>query len=290
VSDAGERGNCVHEIVLGAVGHTPKRVALYATVVAIVLHVGGVALAIGLHDSQPTAARRESRPLVVFEHIVELEPPPVAPPAIEPPPPPPVLEPPRVKAKAKQAEPTPPATPPKVAEAAPPSAPEPPPEQPPSEPPPAAQAAQVVAAAASAQAAPSFTVASGSGSSYAGGTTSAQGSAKQANHTGQVGVGTGTGLSRAQAAQLKTRSPPCGWPDEAEESDLEEAFVTMRVSLHADGSVADVQVLTDPGYGFAKRSEWCARSRMKFEPARDASGAAVAGSTPPLRVRFVREE
>jgi periplasmic protein TonB len=280
----------LHHIVLGAVRSSPRRIVMYACASAAVLHVGGVALAVSL-GSAPEAApkKRASQPLVVFEHVVELEPPAPAVEVAPPPPAAPIVPPPVVrKAKAKAApQPEPPA----------PAAPaEPPPpaepaqaEQPPSEPPPAAQAGQVVAAAATGQA-PSFAIATGSGQHYVGGTSSARGTGSQTNHTGQVGVGNGTGLNRARAAQLQTRNPPCGWPPEAEDSDLEEAFVTVRATIGPDGRASAVEVLSDPGYGFGKRMQWCIRTKMRFEPALDGEGRPVAGSTQPFRVRFVREE
>lgn len=284
----------MHHIVLGAVQHAPRRWALQAAVLAAVLHVGGVALAITL-GSPPAEddTSRSSKPLVVFEHVVDLTPPTpkVEEPPPPPPPPPPVeptRAPPRVKAKAAPApepvaEPSPPAPPPAVPEA-------PPPEQPPSEPPPAAQTGQVVAAAANAVAAPSFAIATGSSQQYAGGTSASNGTGTRANHTGQVGKGDGNGLGRARPAQLQTRNPPCGWPPEAEDSDLEEAFVTVRATIGTDGRATEVEVLADPGSGFGKRMQWCIRTKMKFTPALDADGRPVAGSTPPFRVRFVREE
>lgn len=301
MSEAPESGGRVHDIVLGtSTGGARSRVALYALSMAGVLHAGGVALAIGLsHDAAPASSPRTTEPIVMFEHVVELEPP--LPPVVEPPPPTPppvVAKPPPPKQRASKPKERAPEPPPESAPkpepavaTAPPEAPEPPPEQPPSEPPPAAQAGQVLAAApTAASAAPSFAIAAGQGQRYAGGTTSAGGTGTRANHTGQAGTGAGTGLSRAQPAALRSRSPDCGWPEEAEDSDLEEAFVTMRIALDAAGAVTGVELLSDPGYGFGRRMQWCARARMKFEPARDAAGNPVAGSTPPLRVRFVRDE
>lgn len=303
MSDAPESGGRVHDIVLGTSGGARTRVVLYALCMAGVLHAGGVALAIGLsRNAEPARPPRTTQPLVMFEHVVELEPPPPAvaePPPPPPPPPPPVAaKPPPEKSRPEKPKEPAPEPPPEAAPepepavaAAPPDAPEPPPEQPPSEPPPAAQAGQVLAAApTTASAPPSFAIAAGQGQRYVGGTTSARGTGTQANHTGQVGSGTGTGLSRARPAALRSRSPDCGWPEEAEDSDLEEAFVTMQVALDAQGGVTGVRLLSDPGYGFGRRMEWCARARMKFEPARDPAGNPVAGSTPPLRVRFVRDE
>jgi periplasmic protein TonB len=282
----------LHDVVLGAAQRAPRKLGLYAGIAAAVLHVGGAAVAVALSGTSEPKRVRPSAPIVVFEHVVDLVPPVVAPPpepaAPEPPAPVAVTPPPpRPKAKAvEQAKvPTP------VAPVPPPEAPAPPPVEPPSEPPPAAQAAQVVAQEPSAQAAPtSFNIATGAGQAYAGGTTSARGTGTQANHTGQVGVGNGTGLGRARPAQLRTRNPPCGWPPEAEDLDIEEAFVLVQASVLADGSLSNVKVVSDPGYGFGKRAAACARTKMKFEPALDASGAPVPGATPPLRIRFVRED
>ena len=273
------------DIVLGAVQKTPRRVLVIAGILAGVLHLGGAAVAVALGSTAEKPVRKQSTPLVVIDHVIDLAPP-AAPSLEEPPPPPPVEE--KAPPRAKQKAPAKPAqAPQQVAEPAPPQAPE--PEKPPSEPPPAAQASQVVAADHSA-APGAFNIATGTGSSYAGGTTSATGTGTKANHTGQVGVGTGNGLSKARPPQLHSRNWPCGWPSEADDTELDEAFVTVRASIRADGVVEDVEVLADPGYGFGKRASLCARSKVKFDAALDAAGQPIAGKTPPLRIRFVRDE
>lgn len=285
--------SALHDVVLGASRRTPRRLALFAGSAALLLHLGGAVVAVAFAHTE-SAPKRPSKPLVVFEHVIELPPdppapipPPATPEAPPPPaPPPPKAEPVRVKPKAQpvaEAAPTP----------APPPAATPPVEPPPvpSEPPPAAQAGQVVAAAENAQPnAQSFQIATGAGQGYAGGTTSSHGTGREANHTGQVGDGRGQGLGRARGALLRTKNPPCGWPTEAEELDLEEAFVTLQASVGSDGAVVDVKVLADPGYGFGKRAAACARSKMKFEPALDDAGRPIASVTGPVRVRFVRED
>jgi len=291
VNTPAHESECCHHVVLGAVQRPRRRVVLFASVAALVLHVGAVAAALAVsaprNDHRPA---RHSPPLVVIDHVIDLTPP-AAEPVVEPPPPPPPPEPktpPRIKQKApppdKAAE-TPVAQP--EAPPPPPDAPE--PVAPPSEPPPAAQAGQVVAAADS-NAPAAFNIATGAGSGYAGGTTSAGGTGTKANHTGQVGVGDGAGHSHARPPQLHSRNWPCGWPSEAEDLELEEAFVTVRASVSASGEVTDVEVLADPGHGFGKRASLCARSRVSFEPALDAAGSKIAGKTPPLRIRFVRDE
>jgi outer membrane biosynthesis protein TonB len=267
-----------------------RRVALFAAASALALHLGGVAVAVAVSGPHSDPPRRQSQPLVVIDHVIDLTPPP-APPEVEPAPPPPPVEPktppPRIKQKAPTADKAPPETPVAEREAPvpPPAAPE--PVAPPSEPPPAAQAGQVVAADSNAAAA--FNVATGAGGGYVGGTTSASGTGTRANHTGQVGVGDGNGLSHARPPQLHSRNWPCGWPSEPDDLDLDEAFVTVRATVGANGEVTDVEVLSDPGHGFAKRAALCARSRVSFDAALDAAGTKVAGKTPPLRIRFVRD-
>jgi periplasmic protein TonB len=272
------------DIVLQACVKPRRRVLWLAALGALLLHVGGAAAALALNTGSDPKPRK-LKTLVVVDHMVDLTPPPPEP-KLEapPPPPPPVKEKPKLKPPpaAKEA----PAPEPVAQPAAPPAAPE--PEKPPSEPPPAAQAAQVLAAEGAGD--PAFKIVTGAGSSYAGGTTTAAGTGTQANHSGQVGSGTGNGYSKARTPQLASRNWSCGWPPEAEELDLEEAFVTVRATINADGSLADVRVLQDPGYGFGKRVVWCARTKVRFEPALDASGNPVKGDTPPLRVRFVRDD
>ena len=277
------------DIVLGAARRSPRRLAVIAGVAAAVLHLGAAAVAVALGASAERPVRRDNPPLVVIDHVIDLNPP--AQPAPEaPPPPPPVAStpPPRSRQKlppvAKAPEPAVAAQP----EQAPPDAPE--PEKPTSEPPPLAQAGQVVAAANNAESPAAFAIASGTASGFVGGTTAASGSGTKANHTGQVGTGTGVGYSKARPPQLHSRNWPCGWPSEADDLDVDEAFVTVRASIGADGSVQDIEVLSEPGHGFGKRAALCARTKVSFEPALDAEGRPSAGKTPPLRIRFVRSE
>ena len=277
------------DIVLGAARRSPRRIAVFAGVAALVLHLGGAAVAVALGSSREMPVRRESQPLVVIDHVIDLDPPAVAEPEAAPPAPvEPPVPPPRSRQKAPPVAPTPEPVAPPQAEQAPPDAPE--PEAAPSEPPPLAQAAQVVAAASTAESAPAFAVASGTANAFAGGATAASGTGTKANHTGQAGNGTGAGYSKARPPQLHSRNWPCGWPSEADDLDADEAFVTVRASIRADGSVEDIEVLSDPGHGFGKRAALCARSKVSFDPALDAAGQPSAGKTPPLRIRFVRSE
>jgi protein TonB len=276
------------DVVLEAVRAPKRRVLCFAGVGALVLHIGGAAVALALAAHADVAKPHRVKAMVVVDHVVDLtpppapkveEPPPAPPPEAPPPPPPPVK--PKIKA-AKEAPPAPPPEAPPVPE----NAPE--PEKPPSEPPPAAQAAQVVAADHGAEDA--FKVVTGSGSSFAGGTTTASGTGTQANHTGQIGTGNGNGYSKARAPQVASRNWPCGWPSEAEDLDIEEMYVTVKAVVKANGELGDVKVLQDPGYGFAKRAVWCARTKVRFDPALDANGSPIEGETPPMRVKFERSD
>ncbi|MET0343648.1 MAG: ferric siderophore ABC transporter substrate-binding protein [Polyangiales bacterium] len=266
------------DVVLGVAVRPRKRWALIGGVLAGAVHVGMGAAAFAL--GAPGSAPKKVKPMVVVNHVVDLapkveEPPP---PKVEEPPPPPPPPPPKVKQP--KAKPIP----------QPPEAKAPPPDVPESEPPPAAEAAQVVAADKAADSQAAFNIATGSGDKFAGGTTSATGTGKEANHTGQVGTGTGTGVNHARPPMLRSRNWPCGWPPEAEDLDVEQAFATIKVSVNPDGSLGDVQVIADPGYGFGRRAVQCARTKVKFDPALDAAGRPIAGTTPPLNVRFTREE
>ncbi|MDB4985614.1 MAG: hypothetical protein JWN04_792, partial [Myxococcaceae bacterium] len=98
------------EIILGAAQRTPRKVAVLAGVAAALLHVGGAAAAVALGGTHELPASKKSQPLVVIDHVIDLEPPKLA----EPEPPAPAVEdkapPPRSKPKAapvaKTAEPT----------------------------------------------------------------------------------------------------------------------------------------------------------------------------------------
>jgi periplasmic protein TonB len=286
---SGSDGDCTHEIVFGCVRRPRQRVIMIACLAAVALHVGGAAAAVALQGEREARPSRKSQPLVVVDHGIDLEPPTVEPPAEEPPPPPPPPPPPVVKKAAPRTREKAPEAPRAQPEAPPPPAAAPEPVAPPSEPPPAAQAGQVVAADGAAADKAAFSIATGAGTGYVGGTTSAGGTGKQANHTGQVGVGTGQGLSHARPPQARTRNWACDWPPDADDLDLEEMFVNVRVDVGSDGKIGNVEVLSDPGHGFGKRAQSCARAKGSFDPALDPAGRPVAGKLA-LRIRFLRDE
>ncbi|MDD9944662.1 MAG: TonB family protein [Myxococcales bacterium] len=93
--------------------------------------------------------------------------------------------------------------------------------------------------------------------------------------------------SGARPVQLLGGEWRCDWPEAAVVQDIYEQFVVIRVVVRADGTVERATTDTDPGHGFGRAAVECAR-RMRFSPARDASGLPVRATSPPIRVRFMR--
>lgn len=210
--------------------------------------------------------------------------------AKEPDPPPP--EPPKEEVKE---EPKPEVAPPKDA----------PKDEPP--PPPAAAQAGAVMTQEPAKDEPvdltGNTFVTGSGSTYAGGTTSAQGTSKTAVYNPAAtptGVPGGTGTVAAPPVQTrkedKSRVPgllgsvdwnDCPFPGEADAEQIDQAFVLIQVKVKPDGSPENVTVVQDPGHGFGREARKCAM-RKKYSQGLDADGNAIGGMTKPFRVRFER--
>jgi hypothetical protein len=239
---------------------------------------GGVhAAVLGLAPAAPPRAD-EPPPRPPLEAIVDLapEPPPPAPPPAPPEPPP--------EAPAPRA---------RVARSAPPEpAPEPSSEPPSSEPPAPAEAAQVLTAAA---AEPldftGFDMTQGSALRYAGGVTTAQGTSHVAVREATPG-GTGPAhagpRSRARAVRLAGGNWRCAWPHEASDLERDEQIVVIRAQVKANGDIASVNVVQDPGHGFRAAAIACA-GRQRLDPALDAEGRPIASLSPPIRVRFTRD-
>jgi len=135
-----------------------------------------------------------------------------------------------------------------------------------------------------------FDLVVGQGTSYAGGLSSAKGTSTKAveGQQGRVGGivnGAAQDLSRP-AGLLRRDWSGCPWPDAAQDSDLREAAVTVRVTVGKDGSLQSVDTLNAPPGGFAESTRGCL-SREPFRPALDSSGAAIP-DTHLLVVHFVR--
>ena len=139
----------------------------------------------------------------------------------------------------------------------------------------------------------------GSGT-YAGGTTSSQGTSKTAVYNPAAtptGVPGGTGTAPVTVRKDdKTRAPgllgsvewnDCPFPGEADSEQIDQSFVLIQVKVKPDGSPESVIVVQDPGHGFGREAKKCAM-RKKFSSGLDADGNAVGGMTKPFRVRFER--
>jgi protein TonB len=143
----------------------------------------------------------------------------------------------------------------------------------------------------------------GTGDSYAGGTTASTGTSKKAVHNpnakggGKPG-GTGTakappapppGKSLAKSAGLAggTSWSDCGFPYEADAEQVDFGLVTLVVTVAPDGRAKSVSIVSDPGHGFGRLARQCAM-RKRYTPGLDAAGKTVTKTTPPIRVRFTR--
>jgi len=160
----------------------------------------------------------------------------------------------------------------------------------PSTPPPPAQAGRAVAVEGPADMT-SFDLVVGQGKSYAGGTSSAKGTNQTAVHEqAQVGapprkVGRAPDLSRAPSPLRSDWA--CAWPDEAQDSELRDARVTLRVQVTREGDPARIDVIAAPPGGFAEAARRCAEGE-RYRTALDARGAAIDAATPLFNVHFLR--
>ena len=135
----------------------------------------------------------------------------------------------------------------------------------------------------------SFSIATGHAQTYAGGLTSANGTSHLAspNAARTLPRAARTAPSQARAAQPARKDWSCGWPAEAEETDLRETRVIVKVDVSADGDATAAQVQGSALSGFAEAARRCALSEQ-YRPALDATGRRIAGETPLLMVHFVR--
>lgn len=144
------------------------------------------------------------------------------------------------------------------------------------------------------------TFVTGTGDSYAGGTTQAGGTSKTAVYSKAaraIGVPGGTGTATTPAAQGPDRSRParlsgsgdwndCPFPPEADAEQIDDAYVTIQVTVRGDGRAESASLLVDPGHGFGRSARKCAMQK-RWEPALDRSGAPVA-TTWKGRIHFQR--
>jgi protein TonB len=165
----------------------------------------------------------------------------------------------------------------------------------PGAPPPAAQAAAVIAHDATEESA-DFTdaVVIGSATRYAGGTASPSGVSTTAARASAVGSARAS--TSSASAVLPDRSRPaspigsrdwsCAFPAEADVSGIDRALVTVRIRLDSSGTPVGAEIVSDPGYGFARAARRCALER-RYRPALDRHGQPQPAALT-LGVRFER--
>jgi len=78
----------------------------------------------------------------------------------------------------------------------------------------------------------------------------------------------------------------CPFPPEADAEQIDQAVVTVQVTVKPDGSALAATVVSDPGHGFGRAARICALAR-RYTPAQDRAGTPVLSSTP-VNVRFSR--
>jgi hypothetical protein len=129
----------------------------------------------------------------------------------------------------------------------------------------------------------------GTGQSYVGGATTTTG-------TGDKPAPRGASTPDVATEQRADLSAPvtlpdddwgCAWPREASEAPIDEQVVPLRAMIGTDGRAESVDLESDPGLGFAAAARECVR-RMRFEPARNASGRPIRAKSPLIHIRFTR--
>lgn len=139
-----------------------------------------------------------------------------------------------------------------------------------------------------------FTMVTGESRSFAGGITASNGKSQTAvtdpNASGRGVVGSHGHSelgSLAKPPAPARRDWACSWPEDAQESDLKDARVSVRVSVDRDGAPAAVQILAAPAPSFADAARRCALAEV-YRPALDVAGRRIGGTTPLFVVHFVR--
>ena len=250
---AGEPGGRVRRLAIGGA----CVVALYASAILVVGHFGRS----GASICAEMAARVHDA--IAAERAVDVTPPPKPPPPAETPPTPHVAEPAireHVQTAAAHHAPAAPA-----------------------------QAGQIAAASTAPLDFTGSAFVVGSGSSYAGGTTTSAGTNRKPA-TGAVsanGTGDGVARSRARPVSLDQAAWNCPWPSEADARQVDQETVVIRVAVGADGRADRVDVLQDPGFGFGSAARQCALA-TRFGAARNPAGDPIAALSPPIRVHFFR--
>jgi protein TonB len=137
----------------------------------------------------------------------------------------------------------------------------------------------------------------GNADSYAGGTTSTNGTSTRAVHAlaAPTGVPNATGTATAPPPPGPDRSRKASvggtewsapFPPEADTAQIDEAYVSLQIEVRADGTASAVTILKDPGTGFGREARRYALTQH-FQPALDHDGTPIP-STIVTRVHFSR--
>jgi protein TonB len=243
----------------------PLRRSTFAALFAFGLHVGILLWALSL-PPKPVLPKPK-------EYIVEMEKPK---PPLPPPPKPPAPPPPTTPAPVAPA----PVKPQPVVKA--PTTPLP------------AQAAKIIAAEPDPIAPVDLSDAfvTGNADTYAGGVTTTNGTNDKAVPTTETAPNTTPPPkpqrpNRSRLVSLDEDNWSCSWPKAADEEQIDEQSVIIKVSVDAKGKVSSASIVSDPGHGFGAAAAACAL-KTRFTPALDPEGKAIAALSPPIRVRFTR--
>jgi protein TonB len=128
----------------------------------------------------------------------------------------------------------------------------------------------------------------GTGQTYAGGATTTTGTNTHAVESREVDPrSTDTTPDHSSSVGLVDDDWSCPWPHEADDREIDEQIVVLRIVVRPDGTVESARAVTDPGFGFGEAAVACAE-RTRFLPARGRDGNAIRAGSPPIRVRFTR--
>ncbi|HMI87176.1 MAG TPA: hypothetical protein VK550_23940 [Polyangiaceae bacterium] len=93
---------------------------------------------------------------------------------------------------------------------------------------------------------------------------------------------------KSRGAWLESTSwDDCDFPGEAERDRIRDAVVEMKVTVRPNGTAQAVDIVEDPGHGFARTATACAL-KHKFAPALDPAGNKIWGTTRSFHVGFHR--
>lgn len=69
----------------------------------------------------------------------------------------------------------------------------------------------------------------------------------------------------------------CPFPPEADAEQIDQAVVTVQVTVKPDGSALSATVVSDPGHGFGRQARICAMAK-RYVPALDRTGTPILSS------------